>query len=222
MIVHDVVQGSPEWLKVRLGMPTTSRFDKIITAVQAEYAKRAAPGYRNELLAERILGRPVSDWRGNEWTTRGTDLEAEAVRYYEFHTDREVETVGFVTDDDGRYGCSPDRSVVGEPGGVEIKCYGAIHHIACLLGEDPVTRQQAQGQIWVMEWDYVDQLAYNRAFPPVLIRTHRDDKFIAALDEAMDRFLDELARGQKQLDAMGKVGRVGLLQQLKASTEGDA
>jgi hypothetical protein len=91
-----------------------------------------------------------------------------------------------------------------------------------LLGEDPVTRTQAQGQIWVCEWEWVDQLAYQPKFPPVLIRTERDDKFIKALSGAMDRFLDELDRGQKQLDAMGKVGRVGLLQQLQASTEGVA
>jgi hypothetical protein len=31
MITHDVTQGSPEWLEARLGIPTASEFDKIIT-----------------------------------------------------------------------------------------------------------------------------------------------------------------------------------------------
>jgi hypothetical protein len=217
MIVHDVTQGSPEWLKVRLGMPTTSRFDKIITAKTLKYS-RSAEGYRNELLAERVLGQPLGEWDGNDWTTRGTTLEAEAVRYYSFQTDRDVEAVGFVTDDDGRYGCSPDRLIVGEPGGLEIKCYGAKHHVACLLGEDPVTRTQAQGQIWVCEWEWVDQLAYQPKFPPVLIRTERDDKFIKALSDAMDRFLDELVDGQRILDALGKQGRTDSLERLLVAT----
>ena len=31
MIIHEVEQGSGDWLKLRLGIPTASEFDKIIT-----------------------------------------------------------------------------------------------------------------------------------------------------------------------------------------------
>lgn len=212
MIVHDVEQGSPEWMQARLGMPTTSQFHRILTPQKLTYAAGAVD-YRNQLLAERIIGQPIDEETWSRWMLRGSQLEAEAVAYYELQRDTGVQRVGYVTNDAGTVGCSPD-GLVGDDGGLEVKCYGAKHHVSVLLGEDPAKRTQVQGSIWICERDWWDQLAYLPRFPQTLIRTPRDETFIKALASAMEQFLVELARGQKVIDALGPKGRTDSLARL--------
>ena len=205
MIVHDVVQGSKEWFDVRLGMPTASQFDRILTPSKLQYASGAST-YINELLAEWMLGEPL-DATMTDWMDRGTELEAEAIRYYEFRREVDVQRVGFCTNDAGTVGASPDGLI--DPNiGLEIKNRAAKNHVGFLLGEDPVPKGQVQGGLWVCERDFWDVLSYNPKLPPVLLRVGRDEKYIKALSDAMDRFLDELEKGKELLTRLGKTGRV--------------
>ena len=217
MIVLDVEQGSPEWYEARLGIPTASRFGSILTAKTRKYAKGAVT-YRNELVAEWILGFPLDD-ASTDWMDRGSDMEADAVSYYEFQRDVEVERVGFVLRDDRKVGASPD-GLVGSDGGLEIKCFSAGHHVGCLLGEDPAMMTQVQGNIWLAEREWWDVLAYNPAFPPVLIRVARDDAYIEDLEKAISKFLGELEQAKGMISGMGPVGRIdgsGLKEALRQS-----
>jgi len=200
MKILDCVQGTPEWLAARLGIPTASRFDAILTPSTRKPSK-SAKGYRDELLAEWILGQPL-DWGTTEWTTRGTEMETEARAFYELQTDAEVARVGFVLRDDGLVGGSPD-GLVGDAGGLEIKCYGAKHHVACLLGEEVATMTQVQGNLWISEREWWDVLAYNPAMPHVLTRVHRDEAYIADLAAAVDAFVADLAQARERILAMG-------------------
>ena len=68
MIVLDHDQGSTEWIEARLGIPTASGFHRIITPTGKLSASRDA--YEGELLAEWALGRPVTEFGGNDWTER--------------------------------------------------------------------------------------------------------------------------------------------------------
>ena len=206
MIRHDVLQGSKEWWDLRIGLPTASQFDRILTPGKLQYAS-GAEAYRNELLAEWMLGEPL-DTAITDWMNRGTELEAEAVRYYELQRDLDVDRVGFCTNDLGTVGCSPD-GLVGPDGGLEIKNRSAKYHVGFLLGEDPIPRGQVQGGMWICDREWWDVLSYNPKLPPVLVRVRRDEKYIAALASAMSRFLEELEKGREILTALGKVGRVG-------------
>ncbi len=217
MKIIDVAQGTDEWLACRLGMPTASCFDKIIQPRKLKYSASAS-GYRDQLLAERMLGQPLEEFDGTMWTNRGTSMEAEAIAYFQLIKDVEVRRVGFCTTDDGRVGCSPD-GLVGENGGLEIKCRGAKAHMGTLMGADPATATQVQGSLLVTERDYWDMLSYNPAFPPTLIRVYRDEPFIAALSGCLVRFLEELDEGQRKLDTLGKVGRVEIRERVAVSTE---
>ena len=61
MIIHRVDQGTIEWHQLRLGKPTSSQFDKIITPKTLK-ASAEADKYMNRLIAERLLnelGEPV-------------------------------------------------------------------------------------------------------------------------------------------------------------------
>ncbi len=207
MKIIDVAQGTPEWKELRLGRPTASRFDKIITNKTMKYSGQAK-GLIAQLLAERTLGYSLEDF-SNQWTARGTSMEAEARAYYSLQRDVEIEEIGFVMTDDERVGASPDGKIVGVNAGIELKAFEAAHHMRCLLAyEDPVKATQIQGQLYVTEWDYIDQLAYSPSFPPVILRTHRDDKFITALGACLKQFLEEMDAGQALLDKMGKRGRL--------------
>lgn len=194
-------QGSPEWLAARLGIPTASRFEAILTPGGKKSGGKGARTYRNELLAEWLLGQPL-DWGTTEWTHRGTEMEAEARDFYALLMDAEVRQVGFMLRDDGMVGGSPD-GLIGEDGGIEIKCYGAKHHVAVLMGEDIATTTQVQGNLWISEREWWDVLAYNPAMPHVRTRIYRNDLFIRDLAAAVDEFVGELLEARKHLVALG-------------------
>ena len=225
MIALDVEQGSSAWYEARLGIPTASRFGSILTPKTRKYASGAAT-YRNELIAEWMLGYPLDD-ASTDWMARGSELEAEAIRYYEFQRELEVTRVGFILRDDGKVGGSPD-GLVGNDGGLEIKCFSAGHHVGCLLGEDPATMTQVQGNIWLAEREWWDVLAYSPSFPPVLSRVGRDDKYITDLEKALGKFLDELDAAKRLIEGMGAAGRIdgsglteALLESLREGVEPD-
>jgi hypothetical protein len=202
MIVHRMEQGTPEWLLVRLGIPTASRFDSIITPAKREYSKASA-GYRHELLAEWILGEPL-DQASSGFMERGKELEPDAVRAYEFLHDVDVDRVGFVTNDAGTVGCSPDGLVL-DDGGLEIKCFGPAHHVACLLGSEIAKMTQVQGGLWICERDWWDTFGFHPSMPHVLTRVGRDEAFIADLEAGVGRFLEELEMAKDELRTRGIV-----------------
>src|SRR5882724_9177299 len=193
---HDCQQGTQRWLELRAGRPTSSEFDKIITPGGAP--SKSASGYCNKLLVEVMLGRPLI---GTEmpWMTRGKEMEAEAVKYYELMRDVETVPIGFITTGDGRIGSSPDR-LVGADGLLEIKCptdethskYLAAH-IDALLGEDKTVAEtykvQCQGQLFVAERQWSDVESYYPGLPEALTRIERDEKFIAAMKTLLQDFL---------------------------------
>lgn len=211
MKTHDVVQGSHAWTVLRLGIPTASQFSRILTPKTRKLSASAAD-YRHELLAEMFLGHASSP-RETGFMERGSALEAEARRYYEFQRDVLVERVGFVTTDSGRVGGSPD-GLIGEDGGVEIKCTSASNHIAMLLG-DGVEQYAAQCQGYMMLtgrawWDLV---AYNPELPTTITRFARDDEYIDALALALVGFLAALDAGRATLLALGCVLREPMTEQ---------
>lgn len=205
MKIHNVEQGTPEWLKLRLGIPTASEFDKIVTPAKGELSKSAVK-YRNYLIAERLIGEPLDSVDNLMWVERGKLLEPQAVAQYQFTMDVETVPIGFITTDDGRIGASPDRLLVGQNGGLEIKCPAPQTHVGYSLdGPGADYRCQVQGQLWVAELDFVDFYSFNPAMPPVLIRTERDEPFIAKLAEAVTRFCDELDEAMERIRASGFV-----------------
>lgn len=201
MILVPVVQGTPEWLAARCGMPTASCFNKIITAKTAK-PSASAERYLWQLVAERMLGQPL-ETASTDLMARGGALESDGVAWYELQRDVDTETVGFVLTDDRRAGCSPDR-LVGTDGMLEIKTLSPAVHVGALLGD--VTddfRVQCQGQMWVTGRDWVDLLCYHPDLPAALVRVVRDEDYIEALSEAVTAFADRLDAAEARLRANG-------------------
>jgi hypothetical protein len=204
----DCEQGSEEWVRARLGIPTASRFDQILTAKTHKPAA-ARFKYMDELLAEWVLGEPL-DQGGSAFMERGTEMETEARDWYAFQSkDGEVVQVGFVLkafDGDGPHpmiGCSPD-ALVGDDGLLEIKCLGAKAHVAALLGR--VSNEynlQTQGQIYVTERKWCDRLFYNPVLPNLLTRVEPDGEVQMLLGDALLDFTEMMERGRQQLIQLG-------------------
>lgn len=197
MITHDIEQGTDEWYQVRLGKPTASRFKDIYTSTGKSAA--GADNYLHLLLAEMMAGKPLESYT-NQWMERGTELEPEARTFYELEREP-VELVGFVTDDAGTVGCSPDGLTAS--GGVEIKCPKAETHIKYMLaGKCPAEYYpQVQGCMWICERDSWDFISYHPDLKPFLVTVPRDDKYITGLEGAIDTFLERLWNMKEKLAA---------------------
>lgn len=173
MKIHNVTQNSPEWVALRCGKPTASEFSSIVTT-KGEPSKSRS-GYARALAGDLFAGRVFDNWKGNEWSDRGHDLEDQAIAWYEFQHDVDVQRVGFVTDDEETMGCSPD-GLVGDRGGVEVKCLKKENHIAALeffkkngsAQADYIA--QTQGCMWITGRVWWDIVHFHPILPPFVIR----------------------------------------------------
>ncbi len=202
MIIHNCQQGSSEWLALRAGIPTASAFDQILTP--GGKPSKSAERYLYTLLAERLMGHPVVEHM-SMWMQRGSDLEAEAVAFYELQSDADTVPVGFCTNDDGTIGASPDR-LVGDTGLLEIKVPSEWIHMGYLLKSGSAYeayKVQVQGQLMVTGRAFVDVLSWHPELPPALIRIERDEKFIAQLSAAVTAFSGVLEEQYRELEARG-------------------
>ena len=201
MKIHNVTQSTQEWLDLRAGKPTTSRFGEIITPKTAELSKQAVK-YRNFLLAEHILGRPLETAK-TMTMARGNTYEQEAADAYELLTGRECEVVGFITTDDGLVGCSPDR-LVGEDRLLEIKVSTPAIHVGYMLGGrlDEEHKPQVQGQLYITGRRACDVISYCPELKhlPVIIEAPRDEAYIEKLTKALWAFVAELMEYRTDLE----------------------
>jgi hypothetical protein len=185
-IYHDVVQYSEEYDRLRLGIPTSSNFHKVITP-QGKPSKQWRE-YACVLIAERILQHKI-EFYNSPAMERGLIVEAEAADWYEFDQDVTVQRIGLITDDKHTMGCSPDR-LIGEDGLLEIKAplpqTQVEYWISGELGER--FRPQLQGQLYVSQRSWVDILCWHDVLPKLVVRVEPDEKFMAALDHELRIF----------------------------------
>jgi len=203
MKIVDVEQGSPEWLQARLGIPTTSCFDKLMTASLKPSTQ--AEVYQNKLVAEWYTGEPEYVYV-NDAMARGTELEPLGRASYEFATSKDVDQVGFIyRDDDKLVGCSPD-GLCGDMG-VEIKCPLPSTHVSYLLAGGLPAKYvgQVQGSMLITGFDRWDFTSYCPGFPPLIITVKRDEKWQKAFAPLLDKFIsDMLAKRDKIIEVVGK------------------
>lgn len=198
MIVYDAIeQGSSEWMKARLGIPTASMFKAII----AKGEGKTRHSYMCRLAAEIITGEPIEAYKSGDME-RGNVMEPEARAWYAFQYNVEPEIVGFIRN--GQKGCSPD-SLIGTDGMLEIKtARGDILIEKLLKGEfSPEHKAQCQGALWVAEREWIDLVTYWPRLPPLVVRAQRDELYIASLSRAVDDFNAELQEVVDQIRAYG-------------------
>lgn len=184
-----MIQGSAEWLALRAGKLTGSRFaDLMATTKSGPSTSRA--NLIVTVALERLTGEPESTYQ-NDAMRRGSELEPLARGAYEAHTGELVDQVAFIVHPRLPYvGISPD-GLVGDEGLLEIKCPSAqAKHLYALRNGAHAQeyRWQVQGQLWVAERQWCDVVSYDPRFPSglqlAIERVARDEIAIKTLEEA--------------------------------------
>jgi putative phage-type endonuclease len=190
MKIIDCEQCSPEWFKVRAGIPTSSEFSKIICCDGKPSKQREK--YMWRLVGER-LGGIVEESFQSFAMMRGKEKEDEAKKFYTF-TREPIQSVGFCLSDCGRFGASTD-GLIGDKGVFELKCPEMATHVGYLLAEPKIPTeyyQQTQGELFVTGREYVEFLSYYPGLKPFLVRERPDDVFQKALKRELELFCEEL------------------------------
>ncbi len=204
MLIVDVEQGSPEWLAARLGIPTASKFkDAVKKMTRASEGRKAgdphgdSDKYRDELVCERIHQEPVTELFQTWQMRRGQEQEAPAADLYERRTGCLVEPVGIILTDDRAFGYSPDRMVLEQEGGIEIKVPSACDKVLNVwLDPESVIDEythQIMGGLWITGWKWIDLVVYTpwlaKAGKDSFIhRFHRDEDAIEQLESDLWAF----------------------------------
>ena len=174
MIINDVDQNSDEWLALRAAMPTASEAKRLVTSKGAP--SKSMQGYALELAENAYAGRDVHQWVGNNDTQYGHDTEPLAVAAYELQNDIDTDIVGFCTDDNSLYGCSPDRMIAID-GLLEAKCLPKKHMESLFYYKKngtpmPDKVAQPQMQLLVTERKWCDLFFYSEYLPSLTIRIY--------------------------------------------------
>ena len=188
MKILTMDQGTLEWHRQRLGVPTASRFHEIITAAKGALST-SAKKYAAELVAERLGFTEPRISTGH--MQHGIDTEPAARSWAEWELDEDIIEVGMVFNDEGTLACSPDGLIYsgGDPVmGFEVKCPMPKTHILWTeAGVLPPTHvQQVHGSMAVTGLSSWWFMSYVEGLMPFLLRVERDgytDQVAAALHQ---------------------------------------
>ncbi len=198
---EDCPQGSEAWFAIRAGRATGSQFKRIITPGGKLSAQ--AGDYITELIANSFCPQ-WQKWMGNRFTEWGTETEPEARDVFAKHIGANLEEVGFVTQDNGVCGCSPDAFILDSQGnrvsGVEIKCPAPHTHVSWFLegGLPDEHKPQTHGFMAVTGLDTVHFWSYFPGLKPLHVVVVRDD-YTRRLEEALEQFVLRYAAKREEL-----------------------
>ena len=216
MIQHAVQQGSQQWHDLRATIPTASNFDRLMTPAKWEYTKgETRRNFQLELLANRIFGIAVGGQFTSSAMEHGREWEPIARAAYEFERGVEIEDGGFFTDDQQRYGASPD-GLIGKDGLIEFKNpenpkvhlsalldateYGVrgTEWTACVEKGADVTGflrdhwAQVQGQLFVTGRAWCDLVCNFSRLPIVVVRVYPNTVYQQLLRASLEDFCESM------------------------------
>lgn len=203
-VYNEIRQRSPEWFALRRGIPTTSNFNRIIlpNGKRSGQAKK----YMHQLAYERLMN---VNWEGNDLSNiaavqRGISLEAKAVEVFQYRTGLETYPVGFITNDSGSVGCSPDRLIVHNNEALEVKVpTGPVMCGYLIDGIEDAYKAQLQGQILIGQFSRVHFFAYSDELPALYAVVEPDRGFLMLLNQYLVEFNQELLAGVQLIRDMG-------------------
>ena len=145
-------QGSPQWIRERVGKLTASRFGDVMAKLKNGKPAEARMSYMKQLVAERMTDTAMDFFvtAAMQW---GIDQEAPAAEEYEAVTGALVVPAPFVPHPEiENFGATPDR-FVGPDGLIEIKCPATTNYVAWRMA-DEIPEQS--------RWQMLAQLACTR------------------------------------------------------------
>lgn len=192
----ELIQGSDEWLKARVGSLGASRLADALAKTKTGWGASRA-NLIAELVAERLTGEPTKGFvsPAMQW---GIETEEHAKNAYAFYRDAEVVPVGLIRHPTiENTHASPD-GYVGDVGLIEVKCPNTATHIETLLGAS-VDRRYSMQMMWQMACTgraWCDFVSFDPRMPEDMqlhvVRVHRNDELITELEREARAFLAEV------------------------------
>lgn len=174
-LYNDLVQGSPEWLAVRLGK---------FGGTDAQAVATNGKGLETlcfQKVGEIITNRPSTTYT-NPDMERGNELEDTARSAYEIQAGNQVVQIGYVELSE-YVGVSPD-GLIGDDGLVEIKCPTDANFVRFMIEKKPDTKYvwQMQHQMYVTDRKWCDFVVFNDNLNKMeVLRVDRDESMIEKL-----------------------------------------
>ena len=192
---HDLVQGTDEWRKMRLGLITASGMHNLLTPTLKGAKNASTRLYIYELLAERITQFVEPGYQSWDMERGHFDEEFARDAYHEHVA--QVDKCGFIVRDDLNFdvGYSPD-GLVGDDGLIEVKGRVPKHQIKTIIEHvaDPHLAKsvipaenviQVQTALWVAEREWCDYVSYGNGLNIAVIRVYPDPRYQDAIAEAL-------------------------------------
>jgi len=199
-IIRDIVQGSPEWMALRVGKIGGSRVSDVLTEGRSGAESLIKRKYKNELIRERLTGRKLDTYK-TPAMQRGIDLEPMARAWYEVKYNTFVDQVAIVlhpTIEGGQ--CSPDGIVEATNSLIEIKIPNPENHLDNILTGGKQLEQYYDQVMWQLacmpEKEFCDLISFDPEMPDHLQgfvkRIYRDDEYIKNMEDKVILFLQEI------------------------------
>lgn len=199
MNVIHCAQGTEEWFAARIGKVTASTVaDAVAMLKRGSGETKARADLKAIIAAERISGEMLRTQfvsKSMEW---GVETEPRARAAYEMERGLLVDTVGFVNHPSIEFaGCSPD-ALVGDSGGLEIKCPNTSTHVEYMLANrlPPEYEPQVMWSLACTGREFWDFMSFDDRLPKrmqkFIFRVFRDEARIAELESGVRQFLSEV------------------------------
>lgn len=191
MIIHNCVQGSDEWNRLRIGSIGGSSISKVMSKGEGKTRKSLMLNMVGEMLSgqkpDSFVSGPMRD---------GLLYEDEARNLYSFITGNEVEEIGCITEGPHKH-TSPD-GLIGEDGMVEIKTVIPSTFVEYKLSMKTPTdyRRQMLWGLHIAQRKWCDYVVYSptikNTMSLIVQRQERDEIEIAAMDKEADEFIADM------------------------------
>ena len=200
---HYIDQRTAEWDALRAGKLTASVAKKLVTPTG-----KASTQYKGEIsriIAERMGLQEPEFIRPTYWMERGVDLEPQAKAWFEVETDLTVTEIGFVSDESGLIGASPDGLIDYDPLNskkptvpLELKCPKPSTHIEWLIagGVPKEHISQVHFQMALCKAPHAYFCSYNPDVAPLIVKVEWCD-FTDTMVKSIGRYCDEFSHALK-------------------------
>lgn len=189
LTIHEVEQGSQQWLDLRCGLLTASTIGQLISAKTIKPANNdTSRALTTHLVAERITGYVEPTFVSADME-RGNQDEPVARDLYSEHYAPAIEAGFMVNTFNGhRLGYSPD-GLVGEDGLIEIKSRRQKKHLATILTDEVPLENMGQIQtgLLITGRAWLDYVSYCGGMPLYVKRVLPDPRWFDAIKAALDQ-----------------------------------
>lgn len=193
-------QGSPEWFEARRGRVTGSRFKDARERLKTGAPSKACLGYAMDVARERCGGKVPEKYQ-NAAMRFGQEQEAFAREAYEAETGNLVDQVGFIVDEEGHFGLSPD-GLVGDDGVLEIKTMVSSDTLFTAMADGDISEyiDQCNGYLWLLGRQWVDLCLWAPDLGVLkIIRINRNEEAIEKLEADLMAFAKTVREYESKL-----------------------